>query len=57
MMSGTRATSKPAGNGQEFLMSGQKARFDFAAFKDAFESRDAQRWAQFYAEEAEWIEY
>jgi hypothetical protein len=31
--------------------------FDFAAFKDAFERKDAERWAGFYAEDAEWIEY
>lgn len=31
--------------------------FDFSAFKDAFERKDANRWARFYAEDAEWIEY
>ena len=31
--------------------------FDFLTFKDAFERKDAQRWAGFYAEDAEWIEY
>jgi ketosteroid isomerase-like protein len=31
--------------------------FDFPAFKDAFERKDAKRWAGFYAEDAEWIEY
>ena len=38
-------------------MTGHKAGFDFAAFKDAFERTDAKRWAGFYAEDAEWIEY
>lgn len=38
-------------------MSGQKPRFDFADFKEAFERRDAERWTEFYAEDAEWIEY
>ncbi len=31
--------------------------FDFAAFKDAFERKDAATWAGFYAEDAEWVEY
>lgn len=31
--------------------------FDFPAFKDAFERKDAKRWTGFYAEDAEWIEY
>jgi hypothetical protein len=31
--------------------------FDFPAFKDAFKSKDARRWVQVYAEDAEWIEY
>jgi len=31
--------------------------FEFPAFKDAFERKDAKRWAGFYAEDAEWIEY
>lgn len=31
--------------------------FDFLAFKEAFERKDARRWALFYAEDAEWIEY
>lgn len=57
-MSGLQATGMPGGeNGKELLMSDQKPRFDFAAFKDAFERKDAARWAQFYAEDAEWIEY
>jgi len=43
--------------GKELLMSEQKPGFDFAAFKDAFERKDAERWAKFYAEDAEWIEY
>lgn len=38
-------------------MTEQKPEFDFSAFKDAFERKDAQRWAQFYADDAEWIEY
>ena len=39
-------------------MSDQKvAEFDFWAFKDAFERKDAGRWPEFYAEDAQWIEY
>ena len=38
-------------------MSEQKPEFDFWSFKDVFERKDAQRWAQFYADDAEWIEY
>jgi len=38
-------------------VTGHEAGFDFAAFKDAFERKDAKRWAGFYAEDAEWIEY
>jgi ketosteroid isomerase-like protein len=38
-------------------MSEQKPEFEFWAFKDAFERKDAYRWVQFYADDAEWIEY
>ncbi len=38
-------------------MTGQRGEFDFAAFKDAFERKDLDRWVPFYADEAEWIEY
>ena len=38
-------------------MSEQKPEFDFSAFRDAFERKDAHRWVQFYADDAEWIEY
>ena len=31
--------------------------FDFAAFRVAFGGGDAEAWAAFYAEDAEWIEY
>lgn len=31
--------------------------FDFTSFKAAFERRDLARWAAFYADDAEWIEY
>ncbi|HET7716514.1 MAG TPA: nuclear transport factor 2 family protein [Bauldia sp.] len=31
--------------------------FDFAAFKRAYEAKDAAAWAACYAEDAEWIEY
>jgi SnoaL-like domain len=31
--------------------------FDFTAFKSAFEAKDAEAWASFYADDAEWIEY
>ena len=34
-------------------MSEQKPEFDFSAFKDAFERKDAHRWVQFYADDAE----
>ncbi len=30
--------------------------FDFGAFRDAFEQRDAARWVDFYADDAEWLE-
>ena len=38
-------------------MTEQMSEFDFAAFKDAFERKDAKRWALFYTDDAEWIEY
>ena len=38
-------------------MTERTSAFDFPAFKDAFERKDAKRWAGFYAEDAEWIEY
>ena len=38
-------------------MSESKAGFDFPAFREAFERKDAGRWAEFYAEDAHWIEY
>ena len=31
--------------------------FDFAAFRAAFGGADADAWAAFYADDAEWIEY
>jgi ketosteroid isomerase-like protein len=31
--------------------------FDFAAFRNAVETRDADRWAGFYDDDAEWLEY
>jgi ketosteroid isomerase-like protein len=34
-----------------------KAGFDFPAFREAFERKDAGRWTEFYAEDAHWIEY
>ena len=34
-----------------------KNEFDFAAFKDAFKSKDLDRLVPFYADGAEWIEY
>ena len=49
--------NRPGRMGKELLISDQKPGFDFAAFKDAFERKDAERWAEFYAEDAEWIEY
>lgn len=33
------------------------AAFDFAAFKQAYETKDAGRWITFFAENAEWTEY
>ncbi len=38
-------------------MTEQKPAFDFSAFKNAFERKDAATWAGFYAEDAEWVEY
>ena len=38
-------------------MTGQRSEFDFAAFKNAFERKDFNRWVPFYADDAEWIEY
>ena len=38
-------------------MSEQNPEFDFSAFRDVFEHKDAHRWVQFYADDAEWIEY
>jgi len=34
-----------------------KPTFDFAAFKRAFESQDVDAWLEFYADNAEWVEY
>ena len=34
-----------------------KTGFDFAAFKEAFEGKDLDRWVPFYADDAEWTEY
>ena len=31
--------------------------FDFSAYKLAFEAKDAGRWIEFFADDAEWIEY
>ena len=31
--------------------------FDFATFKQAFQSQDVDKWVTFYAPDAEWIEY
>lgn len=31
--------------------------FDYAAFREAFSRKDADAWASFYADDAEWIEY
>jgi ketosteroid isomerase-like protein len=31
--------------------------FDFAAFKDAFETKNYASWVEFYAEDAVWSEY
>lgn len=33
------------------------ARFDYAAFRQAFSRNDVGAWAEFYADDAEWIEY
>jgi ketosteroid isomerase-like protein len=33
-----------------------KTGFDFAAFKEAFEGKDLDRWVPFYANDAEWTE-
>ena len=38
-------------------MTEPKPEFDFSAFKDAFKRKDARKWAEFYAEDAQWIEY
>ncbi len=43
-----------SGEGDEHTKTGRGGEFDFAAFKDAFESKDLERWAPFYAG---WIEY
>ena len=53
----TRAFDRLGRMGKGLVVGEQKTGFDFAAFKDAFELKDAERWAQFYAEDAEWIEY
>lgn len=31
--------------------------FDFAAYRDAVERLDVERWSAFYADDAEWLEY
>jgi ketosteroid isomerase-like protein len=31
--------------------------FDFAAYRAAFEAKDVESWLEFYADDAEWIEY
>ena len=33
------------------------AAFNFAAFREAAEARDVERWLPFYAPDAEWLEY
>ena len=33
------------------------AEFDFAAFRTAFETGNAAAWAEFFADDAEWLEY
>jgi ketosteroid isomerase-like protein len=38
-------------------VTGRTSEFDFAAFKNAFERKDFDRWVPFYADDAEWIEY
>lgn len=35
----------------------EQAAFDFAGFKRAFVTQDVPRWAEFFAENAQWIEY
>ncbi len=32
-------------------------KFDFAAFKRAFEKQNVETWLGFYADDAEWVEY
>ena len=44
-------------NGKEPLVTERKPEFDFPAFRNAFERKVAERWAEFYAEDAECIEY
>ena len=38
-------------------MTERRPAFDYSAFKNAFERKDAATWAEFYAEDAEWVEY
>jgi ketosteroid isomerase-like protein len=38
-------------------LTGRGSEFDFAAFKSAFERKDFDSWALFYADDAEWVEY
>jgi len=38
-------------------MSTPDQNFDFDSYKQAFLSQDVERWASFYAPDAEWIEY
>jgi ketosteroid isomerase-like protein len=33
------------------------APFDFAGYRAAFEAKDVARWLEYYADDAEWIEY
>jgi ketosteroid isomerase-like protein len=47
----------PADRAQEALAALTEPAFDFAAYKAAFEARDAERWIEFYADDAEWLEY
>src|SRR5215467_2832127 len=48
---------KPNRDAGRIAVNATDVTFDFASFKAAFERRDLARWAAFYADDAEWIEY
>ncbi len=47
----------PHDRAQDALAALTAPTFDFDAYRAAFEARDADAWIEFYADDAEWVEY